>query len=97
MFGPPVPPSDGARFDRPIGAVEFHHRRLERFRANFSSVEPVSLIKVLIPRSLGDRDERFANGRLEAGGGSDSDGDKVRRPRLPTPVARANSHKPAEA
>ncbi|MGZ8400663.1 MAG: hypothetical protein ACXWVI_05140 [Methyloceanibacter sp.] len=44
-----------------------------------------------------DRDQRFANGRLEAGGYSEADDDEHRRPSLPTPEAKAtNGHKPAE-
>jgi hypothetical protein len=94
----PVPPGPGARFERAIGALEVHHQRLARLSALFPSFKQNSLIKVLSRRSFDDRDERFANGRLEAGGGSDSDGAKARRPLLPTPVARAASgHKPAEA
>ena len=95
----PVPPGpDGARFDRAIGSLEVHNQRLARLRALFPSFKQNSLIKVLSRRSFDDRDERFANGRLEAGGGSDSDDDKARRPFLPTPEAQTDKgHKPAEA
>jgi hypothetical protein len=62
----PVPPgSDGARFHRAIDALEFHNpfaRDLpERHQAWW-------------PRANGnhERDERFANGRLEAGSYSDT-------------------------
>jgi hypothetical protein len=88
----PVPPgSDGARFHRAIDAPEFHNpfaRDLpERHQAWW-------------PRANGnhERDERFANGRLEAGSYSDADDDENRRPSLPTPKAAraANGHKPAE-
>jgi hypothetical protein len=102
MFGPPVPPVPGARFDRvidhrAIDQREVHDQRLDRSRAIFTSLKQISLAKVLARRALDDRHDRFANGRLEAGGGSDSDGDVDCRPLLPTPVARANGHKPAEA
>ncbi len=95
----PVPRGpDGARFDRAIGSLEVHNQRHARLRALFPSFKQNSLIKVLSRRSFDDRDERFANGRLEAGGGSDSDDDVGRRPTLPTPEAKAaNGHKPAEA
>lgn len=98
MSVPPVPPGpDGARFDRAIGSLEVHNQRLAR-RALFPSFKQNPLIKVLSRRSFDDRDERFANGRLEAGGGSDSDDNVGRRPTLPTPEAKAaNGHKPAEA
>ena len=95
----PVPRGpDGARFDRAIGSLEVHSQRRARPRPLFPSFKQNSLIKVLSRRSFDDRDERFANGRLEAGGGSDSDDDVGRRPTLPTPEAKAvNGHKPAEA
>jgi hypothetical protein len=103
MFGPPVPPAPGARVDcvidqRAIDQREAHPQRLDRSRAIFTSPKPISLVKVLTRRSIDDRHERFASSRLEAGGGSDSDDDKARRPFSPTPVARAASgHNPAEA
>ena len=82
----------------PSVSVEFHNQRLARLRAIFPSFKQISLVKVLSRRSFDERDERFANGRLEAGGGSDSDDDVGRRPTLPTPEAKAtNGHKPAEA
>ena len=98
MSLPPVPPAlDGARFDRAIAQLEFHNERHARLRSLFPSFKQNSS-KVLSRRSFDDRDERFANGRLEAGGGSDSDDDVGRRPTLPTPEAKAaNGHKPAEA
>ena len=92
----PVPPAlDGARFDRAIGRLEVQNKRRAR-RALLPSFKQNSLIKVLSRPSFDDRDERSANGRLEAGGGSDSDDDVGRRPTLPTPEAKAaNGHKPA--
>ncbi len=86
---PVSPGPDGARFDRVVG-LEVHYQRLARLRALFPSFTQNSLIKVLSRRSFDDRDERFANGRLEAGGGSDSDDDKARRPFLPTPEAQTD-------
>jgi hypothetical protein len=86
---PVPPPLDGARFDRAIGRLEVHNKRRAR-RALLPSFKQNSLIKVLSRRSFDDRDERFANGRLEAGGGSDSDDDKARRPFLSTPEAQAD-------
>jgi hypothetical protein len=83
----PVPPALGARLDRVIG-LQVHDQRLARLRALFPSFKQNSLIKVLSRPSFDDRDERFANGRLEAGGGSDSDDDKARRPFLSTPEAQ---------
>jgi hypothetical protein len=85
----PVPPGPGARFDRAVG-LEVHNQRLARLRALFPSFKQNSLIKVLSRRSFDDRDERFANGRLEAGGGSDSDDDRTRRPFLSTPEAQTD-------
>jgi hypothetical protein len=84
----PVPPGTGARFDRVIDLQVDNQRlaqvcALPRFKQN-------SLIKVLSRRSFDDRDERFANGHLEAGGGSDSDDDKARRPFLSTPEAQTD-------
>ena len=87
----PVPPGpDGARFDRVIGAWKSTIsgsrgcERSPRFKQN-------PLIKVLSRGSFDDRDERFANGRLEAGGGSDSDDDVARRPFLSTPEAKEDN------
>ena len=87
MSLPPVPPAlDGARFDRAIAQLEFHNERHVRLRSLFPSFKQNS--KVLSRRSFDDRDERFANGRLEAGGGSDSDDNVGHRPTLPTPRSK---------
>ena len=85
----PVPPGTGARFDRVID-LQVDSQRLTRLCALFPRFKQNSLIEVLSRRSFDDRDERFANGRLEAGGGSDSDDDKARRPFLSTPEAQAD-------
>ena len=85
----PVPPGPGARFDRVID-LQVDSQRLTRLCALFPRFKQNSLIEVLSRRSFDDRDERFANGRLEAGGGSDSDDDKARRPFLSTPEAQTD-------
>jgi hypothetical protein len=85
----PVPPAlDGARFDRAIDSLKSTISGSRGCDPLFPRFKQNSLIKVLSRRSFDDRDERFANGRLEAGGGSDSDDNVGHRPTLPTPRSK---------